>query len=160
MYIYIYVVIISTKQAKLTSTNPASSWPQAVWWEKDSTIRHSTLCCWRCPCPGKAHCSNTPAACIGNRAARQACESSTGSISAIRSRNGCGSDGCGAIGPWATRCLQISYRWQASERKLLTDLLTSKPEGIGDPQRRKRFGRSIEKLPKLNVAGSSPVTRF
>ena len=58
------------------------------------------------------------------------------------------------------RCLQISYRWQASDLKLLTDLLTSKPEALRDSQRHRQFGQSIEKLPKLNVAGSSPVTRF
>jgi hypothetical protein len=43
---------------------------------------------------------------------------------------------------------------------LLTDLLTSKPEALRDSWRHRRFGQSIEKLPKLNVAGSSPVTRF
>jgi hypothetical protein len=58
------------------------------------------------------------------------------------------------------RCLQISYRWQAPDRKLLTDLLTSKPEALRDSQRHRQFGQSIEKLPKLNVAGSNPVTRL
>jgi hypothetical protein len=58
------------------------------------------------------------------------------------------------------RCLQISYRWQAPDRKLLTDLLTSKPEALRDSQRYRQFGQSIEKLPKLNVAGSNPVTRL
>ena len=58
------------------------------------------------------------------------------------------------------RCLQISYRWQAPDRKLLIDLLTSKPEALRDSQLHRQFGQSIEKLPKLNVAGSSPVTRF
>jgi hypothetical protein len=47
-------------------------------------------------------CSNTPAACTGSRLAKPACGSSTGSISAIRCRNACGSGGCGAIGRWGT----------------------------------------------------------
>jgi hypothetical protein len=42
----------------------------------------------------------------------------------------------------------------------LTDLLTAKPAGLGDSRERSQFGESIEKLPKLNVAGSNPVTRF
>ena len=47
-----------------------------------------------------------------------------------------------------------------TQKNLLTDLLTSKPEGLRDSLQRRQFGQSIEKLPKLNVAGSNPVTRF
>jgi hypothetical protein len=45
-------------------------------------------------------------------------------------------------------------------QNLLTDLLTSKPESLRDSGQHKQFGQSIEKLPKLNVAGPNPVTRF
>ena len=79
---------------------PVSCWPPGDWWVKASTIRHSTPCCWRCPCRGKARCSNTPAACTGIKLGKPACASSTGSTSAIRCRNACGSGGCGVIGPW------------------------------------------------------------
>jgi hypothetical protein len=56
-----------------------------------------------CPCRGRARCSNTPAACTGNKLAKPAYGRSTGSIAAILCRNTCGSGDCGAIGRWGIR---------------------------------------------------------
>ncbi|MCT0198294.1 DEAD/DEAH box helicase [Synechococcus sp. CS-1325] len=82
---------------------PRTCWPPGASWEKASTTRRSTPCCWQCPFPGRAPFSSTPAVCTGSSAARPACASSTGSTSAILCRNACGSVGCGDIGPWGIR---------------------------------------------------------
>ena len=64
--------------------------PPASWLARASTIRRSTLWCWRCRSRGKAHCSNTLGVCTANTRPKPTCGSWTSSTRVTPRCCGCG----------------------------------------------------------------------